>query len=841
LLGGCSKEHDPAKLEKHNVLFVTLDTTRADKLGCYGWARARTPALDWLAARGTLFEQAIAPVPLTLPSHCSMMTGLYPREHGVRDNGGERLGKQATLASLFKQRGYRTGGFVASFVLDSEFGIDQGFDAYNDDMGGRKAGENPLEAQQPGNVVTDRALEWLNKSGDQPFFCWVHYYDAHDPYEPPEGFRFPDLHPYGGELAFIDSQMKRLFDWLAEKKLVESTLVVVVGDHGESFAEHGESGHTNFTYDTNLHVPLVFAHPGVIPAGKRVGAMVELVDLYPTILELFGWDAPHSLMSSSLAAAFVDGKVEDREVYSETLYVFNQYEWAEQRSLTTRQWKYISSVKPELYNRVADPGETKNLLLDEPRVASDMADTLRQKWESMVPGTAEKANLSPEAIKKLRDLGYLGGTATDPKSEQFLTAGLPDPKDKLDVIKLNQMGRLLVQQARTPKDFQMAIPLLRDLVRMAPKSVQFHFMYASCLVNARRPDEAIVVLDHAIKDLGAQKSQMFQLKADALKQLGRWPEALAEYEAALALDPESALAHDSYAGALADVGRTEEAIEHARKAIAIDPQSPVGHARLCTVLTEPVELRKATDSFAAVVGNTADDAPWRWRLAQVLGRGGRMDEAMGQLKKSIELNPEFAPARMGLGGLYLERKEFAAAREMFQKVAELEGHEAEGLYHLGVAWDVEGRPDEAAKMYERAIEKDPTYIEAIVELMMHHRRAGRLADSIRVLSNGAESNPNSPLILSALGQILATTAVDSLRNCERAAPLLERASQLAHGRDPLILANLAAAYACLGRFDEAIGVVEQAMKLDDGSQRQRLEQQLELHGRGQPYVDVRLK
>jgi arylsulfatase A-like enzyme/tetratricopeptide (TPR) repeat protein len=840
-LTGCSKDHDPAKLKGDNVLFITLDTTRADRIGCYGYKKAQTPTLDSLAARGTMFEQAYTQAPLTCPSHCTMMTGLYPREHGVRDNGAEKLGEYPTLARLFKQNGYRTGGFVAAFVLDDQFGIGQGFDEYNDDMGGRRTWVNPLEAQQPGNVITDRALAWLKSSKDKPFFCWVHYYDPHDPYAPPPDFAAPDRDPYDGEISFMDSQIKRLIDWLTAEGLLNDTLIVAVGDHGESFDEHGEKGHTNYTYETNLHVPLILAHPDVIPSGKRIGATVELVDLYPTMLDLFGWELPRALMSRSLVGAFRGEDLEDREIYSETLYLFHSYEWAEQRSLTTRRWKYISSTKPELYDRQADPGEMKNLALDEPRIASDMYDLLRSRWDSMVPGTAERADLPPEALAKLQSLGYLGGGASDPKAEQFLTPGLPDPKDKNQVIKLDVVARVALEEAHTLAEYRRILPLLRDLWQMAPNSSRFMFMYARALLQSQQPQDAIAVLDQAIDKEGIQKSQIFHLRAGALRQLGQTEQAIRDYEAAIALDPQSALIREGYAGVLAEVGRTAEALEQAHKAVELDPKSGVGYARLCAILTDPQELSKVVEDFAKVVGNTRDDAPSRWKLAQALGRLGRSDEALAQMKKAAELDPELAPIQMGLAGLHLERKEYEEAKAVFHRVAGMPGHEAKGLYHIGVVWSRQGDNQKAAEFYRQALEKDPAYPQALMELTVYYRSQGRLDESIRILGRAVEVAPESPLPMSALGQILATTANEKLRDCPRAVELLEKASQLAGGQDALILANLAAGYACIGRFDLAIQTVEQALQLGDPAQQERLEQQLRLHQNSQPYVDDRLK
>jgi arylsulfatase A-like enzyme len=263
-LEGCGRHCGRGSLAGDNLLLITLDTTRADRLGCYGYSGAATPALDALARRGTLFENALAQVPMTLPSHATLVTGRYPRELGIRNNAQAALGRDhPTLGTVFKGRGYRTAAFVAAFVLDSRYGLDQGFEVYDDDVG-----EGVL--MRRANEVTDRALAWLHEVKEQPFFAWIHYFDPHLPYEPPEAFRGVGADPYDGEIAFVDSEVKRLMEWLEAERLPDRTLVVVAGDHGESFGEHGEHGHAMFLYRTNLRVPLILAHPRLGKGGARV-------------------------------------------------------------------------------------------------------------------------------------------------------------------------------------------------------------------------------------------------------------------------------------------------------------------------------------------------------------------------------------------------------------------------------------------------------------------------------------------------------------------------------------------------------------------------------------------
>ena len=278
-----------------NLVVVTLDTTRADRLGAYGRANAGTPNLDALAQDGVLFEHASTAAPITLPAHSSIFTGRFPPQHGVRDNGGYFLNDQEqTLAETLKARGYATGGFIAAYVLDSKWGINQGFDTYFDDFDLSKFKVFSMgNIQRPGNEVVDRALPWIDQQRGAPFFAWIHLYDAHTPYSPPEPFRsqHPD-DPYQGEIAFADAQVGRVVQFLRDRDLFDRTVILVIGDHGESLNDHGEEGHGFFVYESVVHVPMIVRTPFSGMRGRKVADPVRSVDVMPTVLDLLGVNKP---------------------------------------------------------------------------------------------------------------------------------------------------------------------------------------------------------------------------------------------------------------------------------------------------------------------------------------------------------------------------------------------------------------------------------------------------------------------------------------------------------------------------------------------------------------------
>ena len=336
--GRGSDRTDVRPLRKLNVVLVTIDTLRPDRLGCYGYSKAETPNLDNLARKGMLFENAVSHTPLTAPSHASIFTGQYPTVHKVRDTGGFVLQpSNAALAPILQGQGWDTAAFIGASVLKKRFGFNQGFAVYDDQMATpeRRAGE-----------VVDRAVRWLDSQSGKPFLLWVHLFDPHLPYDPPSPFKEKySGNPYDGEVAYTDRELGRLFDRIAKKSPAEDTLIVVLSDHGESFSEHGEYAHGVFLYDATLRIPLLIAGAGV-PAGLRVKQQARTIDLLPTLLELVGIGVPQNVQGVSLTPAFTGKAVAAEWSYAETLFPKFNMGWAELRGMRTNRWKYIRAPRP---------------------------------------------------------------------------------------------------------------------------------------------------------------------------------------------------------------------------------------------------------------------------------------------------------------------------------------------------------------------------------------------------------------------------------------------------------------------------------------------------------------
>ncbi|NCC53126.1 MAG: tetratricopeptide repeat protein [Spartobacteria bacterium] len=539
-----------SKKQKMNLLFITLDTTRADHLGCYGYTNAPTPVLDALAANGVVFEKAISCVPLTLPSHTTMFTGLLPPEHGLRTNGENSLDPSVpTMAEAFKKEGYATAAIIASMVLDKRFGLARGFDYYNDSIVSPELDEEGLRAYRPGVEVIDTAINWLEEAGDTPFFCWVHLFDPHKPYHAHEdlyGDRYVDM-PYDAEIVYMDSQIGRLIDWLKAHNLMDNTMVVALGDHGEGLGDHGELYHGIMLYDTTLHVPLLMHRPGLLPQGKRIAERMSLVNIYPTILSLFGISANATPFAKDLSQAAL-GKATflPEDCYAETEEPWWQYGWSPLKALYSDRWKYIETPDEELYDTQTDFDEEKNLDVQYPNQIAAMSDQLSEMEQRMKAQSVVGVNLSTEDARVLQSLGYGGGGAPPP--EDLETANLPDVKKMVPLLNRVMYAKSLMAQKKIPE----ALKLIEESIAPDPNNVSFMFVYAEALHLAGRLQEAMDVL-HRILDQGGYKVTRVTtldsctLMAKCLYNMGRIPEAITYMEAALEIDNESVVALNGWA------------------------------------------------------------------------------------------------------------------------------------------------------------------------------------------------------------------------------------------------------------------------------------------------------
>ena len=505
-----------------NLVLVTLDTTRADRLGCYGHRGARTPVLDRLAARGVRYAHAWAPTPLTLPSHATLLTGLLPPEHGLRDNGTAVLpATLPTIATVLAARGYATGAFVSSRVLDARFGLGRGFAVYDDRMAAERVGEYGYP-ERSAAAVTNAAVKWLaGIGGARPFFLWVHYYDPHAPYEPlPE---FAHLNPYDAELAAVDREIGRLLAALPGGD--RGHLVAAVGDHGESLGEHGERSHGLFLYRSALEVPLIVAAPGATGA-SAVERPVAVQDLAGHLLGLLGVE------TGALPDALRRRLGQRDTIYGETWMPLTAYGWSPLRALTAGRYRYIAARRPEIFDVAADPGETRNLAASPPQAARALPrelDRLERGWRKV---EAAPAPLDAELAAALESLGYAGGSSATAESRD---EGDLDPKDGLPLLTRFESAKRRLDAG----DARAAATELEQLVRASPDNVPFLTRLASAQLAAGNPERALAALGEAIERNPRLEFLHLQL-AETYLALRRLGEAERAYRVALRLNPRMA-------------------------------------------------------------------------------------------------------------------------------------------------------------------------------------------------------------------------------------------------------------------------------------------------------------
>ena len=570
--------------DKPDVIVITIDTLRADRLGVYGFDGVQTPTLDGLARRGVTFTRAVSPTPLTMPSHASIFTGTYPPYHGVRDNGGFVVPQQIeTMAEIYRANGYQTAAFVAAFVLDSRWGLAQGFETYFDSFQPPDRSASLESVQRPADEVVDRSLRWLDdRRPGQPVFLWVHLYDPHFPYAPPEPFRTEYLgRSYLGEIAFVDFQIGRLFSTIDDTGLAEA-VIVVAGDHGESLNEHGEHEHGFFIYEATLHVPLIFSGRLSGSAGTRRSEVVSLVDILPTLLELSGLPIPAAVQGRSLAPLFdPTAAAQPRTVYAESYFPRLRYGWSELRSIQNDRYKLIASVDPELFDLTDDPDEQHNLVGRLNSVFLEMSNSAAAMFAQLEGNvSAEQTVVDEQTRRQLAALGYLSATAA-PVDEDNVE--VPSPREKIAVH-----NRLLdVFSLFQAAEYEEAEGLLLELLADDDEAI-VHRTLAGVYVETGDEDRAIQHLHKALQIYERLPEAHFML-GQLLARRGEHAEAAREYLLELEMAPTHAAANLRLAEAYRSLGDPRREEQSLRRALELNPDLAQAQLHLARTYLEKGE------------------------------------------------------------------------------------------------------------------------------------------------------------------------------------------------------------------------------------------------------------
>ncbi len=708
---GCRREAPakPVLTPAGNVLLVTIDTLRADHVGCYGHATAATPVLDGLAARGVRFATAVVHVPLTGPSHASILTGLTPPGHGLRDNGGFVLPAEVRSGvEDFKQAGYRTAAFVSAFPLDRRFGLDRGFLTYDDHLPRGNDRRRTPYVERFADATTDAVLRWLAApaaSPERPFFLWVHYYDPHAPYEPPGELagRFRAA-PYDGEVAFTDQQLGRLLRALEEKGVLDQTLVVAMSDHGEGLGEHGEGTHGLFVYDATLKVPFIVAGPGV-SAGRVAQTVARGIDVLPTLLDWAGLAVRKEIEGRSLRPALEGREMSDAPAYAETLYPEREFGWAPLFAWRTATHKAIEAPRPELYDLERDPGETQDRAGTQGARLAEMQQRIQAALQRPTPAAAAAAD--PEAAERLRALGYVGGGAPVPTA-----AGGPrrDPKDG---VRLMPRVNRAMQYART--DPGQSIRDLQAVLAEDPGLLIARRTLAVAYTAAGRHDRAIVELRRLEKD-GQLTAEDAIVLGDNLRFAGKPDESAAVLEKVARENPRWAQPLLSLAETQVKARRNDQAAAAYRRALEIAPDQVEALRGLGDLALLQGDAEAAGRQYERVLEVDPRDAGAMSKLGVVRMRSGRRDEAIGLFRRAIEADPA----------------------------------NAEALLYLAGALASSGRPGEALPFFERSLRADPGSTMAWNGLALTRLGLGDRAGAAKAFRESLRLDPDQPDVARAL-------------------------------------------------------------------------------------------
>lgn len=521
-----------------NVILISFDTTRADRLGCYGYAHAETPAIDRFAEGGVRFARAKTHVPITLPSHSTLFTGTTPVVHGAHHHSSILVDEgNTTLAEILRSNGYRTAAFIGATVLDHSFGIDQGFEHYGDNLG-FKGSLAAARVEREAREVFAEAREWLDENADETFFVFVHLYDPHLPYRPPSPYALRHHgRPYDGEIAYLDFEFGRFIDYLDREQLRDNTLIVVFGDHGESLGEHGIEGHSAFIYETMTWVPLLMSCPGLLPSGEVIDAQVRLVDVLPTILDILGIDAPPSVQGATLLpCALGRERPPDLPAYIESRHLNDLFGWSPLLGVETGRWKYVRAPTPELYDLASDPGELENVHAAHPDVVAELDGLLLGflTGSERAAASREAEDLDSAMIEKLASLGYFGRTSASEERPGAAGGDLIDPKDIWDTYLLYQKAFVASSYSRN-KELRDA---LVGLYERLPDNGTVRLLLAKSYMAGGEPARAVPILE---RDLETSPDDLFLNLSLGIVygQLGRYDEAERCLAAVLEVQPQA--------------------------------------------------------------------------------------------------------------------------------------------------------------------------------------------------------------------------------------------------------------------------------------------------------------
>ncbi|MGA1843672.1 MAG: tetratricopeptide repeat protein [bacterium] len=825
----------------YNLLLITIDTLRADHLGCYGYTSIKTPTIDKLASEGVLFSQAISPVPITLPSHSSIMTGLYPAQHGVRNNGNFSLSQDAmTLAEVMKSHGYRTGACVGSFILDSIFGLDQGFDYYDDHFSPGKKRSNFLYNERKAGDVTRIGTQWLEKHKDNRFFLWLHYYDPHSPYFPPFPFSLDYRdHLYDGEIAYVDTCLGELFKKLDEMGLMDRTVIILIGDHGEGLGDHNEDTHTIFIYDSTLRVPFIIRAPGLIKGGRNVQALVSTVDILPTVIGQFGFKPLKGLAGKDVLP-LINGQAKEihSQILCESLYPELNFGWSRLDGVRTAEWKYIHAPLPEIYHTTEDPDEERNLFQkgrSDHEQWKNSLDRLKEDYPP-APWAVQQTKLDPETEQRLKSLGYVWTRADMDVDED---KPRPDPKELIQVMNYmdNGISYMLLES------YDEAIEEFQKIIKADPRNSAAYFHLGSAHEEKGELDQAETFFRKTLElnpDHGYVYNRLgliqykrgnldlalaeFQNSLEIFEYVevyynislvnekqGRMEEAIAAIKKSLELDPDYAESWNQLGNLYLAQNNLQEAAEQFAKALDLDPGHVKAHINLGLVYSQRDRIDDAIQQFTEAVNLDPNSAEAHNNLGSLYLGQRRFDQAMLHLKKALDIRPDYQKAIINLGMLHVSLNDHKKAEHLFQKALEMDSNCVEAYNQLGYLYLVKQEFDRAIASFQQILQLWPEDPRAYFYLGKAYYALGQTDAAIKAWQKALDLQPGSESVHLNLGN-----AYFEMGDFRKAQEEWRLALAGKHIDIPTHLVNMGMVYFQTEKYDKAVSAWEKAAELRPG-------------------------
>jgi len=783
------------------IILISIDTLRADHLGCYGYPHKTSPNLDAFANESILFETVVSAVPLTLPSHSTMLTGTIPPYHGVRDNLDHQLDKSnLTLAEILKDKGFATCGIVSAYVLDAVTDINQGFETYLDDY--EEVIKDAHDIGRRAHEATKLASDWLEKHcKDEKFFLFLHYYDPHTPYDPPEPFASTFAENlYDGEIAYTDNCIGVVIKKLKELGIYDSAMIIVTSDHGEMLGEHGESEHGFFIYESAIKVPLIIKMPSKTKP-KRISELVGLVDIVPAVCSVTKIPVPNHVQGKDLSVYFKRKARAEKEryIYCESLFP-TKHEANSLLGVMTKRWKYIQTKRPELYDISNDPAEENNLLTSQSQRAHLLRENLKLIMEKQsYKGQRSNFLTNEESRAKLESLGYIGGRVVSGGNDFDFDPTKYDPKDLIYSYEQEKKVKVLLKVKRYEEAKLICTKIVAE---NNVNDLYFIFALGEIAVNRGNWDEAISHLSEVIYKIknktqfiigekSKELSRIYQLLAQAYFEQEKFDKALESLNEALQITPNQVEVLNNIATIKLKSEEPEKAIEYWKNSLQIDPNQ--------------LELYN--------------------HLAQCYYKQGQPDQAKKYLRDALKIEPNSPGAHSNLANVLLKQGEFEEAISLFEKAIELDPDIPQARENLQEARK-QKKISETISSLQESLRNDPNQPELHNKLGMLFYSRGDLQKTIYHWDMALQLKGDQVDLLNNLAYIIATQTDEFLKNPQKAIQMARRACELTEFKKPEILDTLAVAYAADGRFTEAIETIQKAIDLAVPSDNQAFKNEL---------------